>query len=144
MTSHKRKDYAGKHQAGSQPDAVIRTEIEKHAKNGELPCAVAFKIAEDLGVSTVEVGKTADLVNCILVKCQLGLFGYGPEKKIAKQEEAPGQDLIEAISAALVSERLPCKSAWDIAERFNVSKMTISGICERMGIKIKPCQLGAF
>jgi hypothetical protein len=144
MTSDKRKDYAGKHQPGTQPDAAIRAEIENRSKDGELPCAVAFKIAEDLGASAVEIGKTADLVNCILVQCQLGLFGYGPEKKIVKQRETLRQELTDAISAALVAERLPCKSAWDLADRFNVSKMTVSGICEHMGIKIKPCQLGAF
>ena len=144
MNSHEKKEFADKHQLETKPDSAIRSEIENRTKNGELPCAVAFKIAEDLGVSAAEVGKTADLVNFRLVKCQLGLFGYEPEKKITKQQAAPGQDIVDAISAALVNNRLPCKSAWDIAKRFNVSKMTISGICEHTEIKIKPCQLGAF
>jgi hypothetical protein len=144
MSLHKIKGFADKHQPGSQPDTAIRSEIENRTKDGELPCAVAFKIVEDLGVSPAEVGKTADLLNCTLAKCQLGLFGYESGKKIAKLQSAPDQDLIDAISAAQVSKRLACKSAWDIAQQFNVSKMTVSGVCEHMGIKIKPCQLGAF
>jgi hypothetical protein len=144
MSSHEKKGFADKHQSGAQPDAAIRSEIENRTQKGELPCAVAFKIAKDLDVSAAEVGKTADLINCTLAKCQLGLFGYGPDKKINKQQEAPGKDLMDAISAALVNNRLPCSSAWDIAKRFNVTKLSVSGVCEHMGIKIKPCQLGAF
>jgi len=54
------------------------------------------------------------------------------------------EDLKNEISDALVQGRLSCKSAWDIATRFNVHKMKISGACEAMGIRIKHCQLGAF
>lgn len=144
MTSHEEKGFAGKHHSGDQPDAAITAELENRTENSELPCAVAFKIAKDLGVSAAEVGKTADLLNCRLVKCQLGLFGYRPDKNIVKRQTTPHQDLKDVISAALINERLPCQTAWEIAVRFNVSKMTISGVCEHMGIKIKPCQLGAF
>ena len=40
----------------------IKAEIEKRGKNNQIPCAVAFKIVEDLGVSPAEVGKTTDLI----------------------------------------------------------------------------------
>jgi len=54
------------------------------------------------------------------------------------------EDLKDAISDALIQGRLSCKNAWDIASRFKVHKMKVSGACEAMGIKIKHCQLGAF
>jgi hypothetical protein len=136
--------HSKKHGSDEQPNAAIKIEIEKTGKNNELPCALAFKIAESLGVSPAEVGKTADLIGFELVKCQLGLFGYRPDKKIVKPKETAPQALKDAISAALVNGRLPCKSAWDIAGRFDVPKMNLSGVCEAMNIKIKPCQLGAF
>jgi len=53
-------------------------------------------------------------------------------------------DVTAAIRAALVDRRLPCASAWDIAKTFGVRKMVVSAACEALGIKIKPCQLGAF
>ena len=143
MTSQHRSDYSKKHDAQDVPDARIMAEIKTRTKNKELPCAVAFKIAGGLEVPPDAVGKTVDLMNYRLVKCQLGLFGY-PEKKIVSAREAPNPEIEEAISSARVDGRLPCKAAWQIADRFNVSKMTVSGVCEQMGIKVRPCQLGAF
>jgi hypothetical protein len=83
-------------------------------------------------------------MNYELVKCQLGLFGYTPKKKIVTPQDTTNQDLKNAIQKALVDERLPCISAWEIAARFQISKLTVSSIGEAIGVKIKPCQLGAF
>jgi hypothetical protein len=49
-----------------------------------------------------------------------------------------------AIKEALVDGKLSCESAWEIARRFDASKMKVSSVCEQLKIKIKPCQLGAF
>jgi hypothetical protein len=77
------------------------------------------------------------------MKCQLGLFGYGPETK-AVEPKTPHQELEEAIRAALVEEKLTCIDAWSIASRLNVPKMTVSAACEALNIKLTSCQLGAF
>jgi len=138
------KGFTDKHPTGEQPDQIIKKAVENHAPDGKLACAVAFKIASELGVPPGAVGKTADLMGFELVKCQLGLFGYAPDKKIIKPKAPPHPDLENAIASSLVDHRLPCASAWDIAGRLKVSKMTVSGVCEHLGIKIKPCQLGAF
>jgi hypothetical protein len=90
------------------------------------------------------VGKAADLMNFKLIKCQLGLFGYQPQKKIVKPRDSIKEDIKNAVSSALGQGRISCKDAWDIASRLNVSKMTVSSACETMGVKIKNCQLGAF
>jgi hypothetical protein len=81
-----------------------------------------------------------------IAKCQLGLFGYGqgPDKKALKPKAPGDQKLEEAIRGALVDEKLSCLDAWQIADQFNVPKMSVSNACEALGIKIKPCQLGAF
>jgi hypothetical protein len=79
-----------------------------------------------------------------LVKCQLGLFGYQPEKKIVKPALSVGANVEEAILAGLVNGRLPCKTAWDISQQLGIHKMKVSAACDAMGIKIRPCQLGAF
>lgn len=138
------KKFVEKHGPDAQPDRVIKNEILKRTHKNEIPCAVAFEIAKELRVSPDAVGMTADLMNYRLVKCQLGLFGYHPQKKIVTPQHTVTEDLKNAIFEALVQGRLSCKSAWDIASRFNVRKMKVSGACEAMGIKIKYCQLGAF
>lgn len=144
MTTDTKGDFADKHGPGARPDSAIETEIRNRVKADELACAVAFKIASDLGVSPAAVGKTADLMKFRLAKCQLGLFGYRPAKKIVTAEPPAHPELEKAVREALVDGRLPCRAAWQIAVRLEVSKMSLSAACEYLGIKIKPCQLGAF
>ena len=83
-------------------------------------------------------------MNFRLVKCQLGLFGYTPEKKIVHAAKTVESALKEALQESLQDNRLPCASAWEIADRLQLRKMSVSNACEALGIKIKPCQLGAF
>jgi hypothetical protein len=137
-----RDNFAEKH-----PDAVIseriRDKILTSAEEGRLTCAAAFGIAEKLNISASEVGKTLDLMNFRLNKCQLGLFGYSPDRKIVTAEE-PSSELRQTIAAAAHDGRLSCKEVWEIAERMNLPKMSVGNACESMKIRIKPCQLGAF
>ena len=135
---------ADKYRPRTKPDNSIKHEILKHSLNSELSCASAFLIAKELNVSPDKVGVTADLINCRLIKCQLGLFGYRPDKKIVSPVKTANQKLKNTITDNLVEGKLACKFAWDIASRFKVNKMIVSGICEGMNIKINECQLGAF
>jgi len=144
MKRQKGKKFAEKHESNTPLNEKIKNPIMRRAKNNELSCAAAFKIAAELDVSPAEVGKTADLMEISLVKCQLGLFGYTPEKKIVKPKAAANPDLESAIRDARVDGKLSCENAWEIARRFDVSKMTVSSVCEQLNIKVKPCQLGAF
>jgi len=144
MGSEQGNNFAKKHKGKIKLDPSIKEAVLKRSKEEKLPCAVAFEIVKELGAEAAEVGKTVDILNFRLVKCQLGLFGYLPGKKIIKPQSTEDQDLKDAILNALVDGRLPCKNAWDIAAEFKIGKMTISSIAEAMKIKIKPCQLGAF
>jgi hypothetical protein len=144
MTRQQGQKFADKHGSTTQLNERIKDPITRQAKNNELPCALAFKIADDLNVSAAEVGKTADLLEIMLVKCQLGLFGYSPEKKIVKPQTPENQNLESTIRDSLVDGKLSCERAWEISRSFDVPKMTVSAVCEQFEIKIMPCQLGAF
>lgn len=144
MKRQEGQKFAAKHEATAKIDQRIKDQLDRRAKNKKLPCAVAFKITDDINVSPAEVGKTADLLEIELVKCQLGLFGYTPEKKIVKPKTSQNQDLESAIGASLVDGKLSCEKAWEIARNFDVPKMDVSAACEALNIKITPCQLGAF
>ncbi|MEX1326609.1 MAG: hypothetical protein AB1Z29_07405, partial [Desulfobacterales bacterium] len=89
-------------------------------------------------------GRGIDLMDIRLVKCRLGLFGYRPEKKAVEPKAPRSRELEEAIRAALIENKLSCHAAWEIAHMFQIPKMDVSAACEALGIKIKPCQLGAF
>ena len=144
MTRQKGQKFSEKHGSDAQIDPAVKEKIEKSARNGEVACAVAFQIADALGISPADVGKTLDLLELKLNKCQLGLFGYKPDKKAVKPKQPENRQMEEAVRNALVDGKLACRDAWSIARRFNVPKMTVSSACEALGIKIKPCQLGAF
>ncbi len=136
--------FSEKYGPDEKPDPLIKEQILKRTQKDEVACAVAFEIADKLSVKPSEVGKTADLMEYRLVKCQLGLFGYKPGHSIVEAKKPENDKIVDAIKDGMVNDRLPCKTAWEIAARFDVHKMTISSACEAMSIKIKPCQLGAF
>ena len=126
MNVKQRKPMLGKAGQKEKPDSSIANEILQRAKNAELPCAIAFDIAKALDVPAARVGRTADLLNVRLTQCQLGLFGYQPNKKIVKPHTQIDPNVKDAVLNALLDERLPCEYAWDIASRLNIAKMTVS------------------
>ena len=122
MTRQKGQKFADKHAPNTPLDGRIKDHINRHAKNNGLPCALAFKIADRLNVSPAEVGITMDLLEMMLVKCQLGLFGYTPSKKVVKPKAPENQNLERAIRESLVNGNLSCEKAWEIARHFDVPK----------------------
>jgi hypothetical protein len=136
--------YSRKHPAGTRPDATVAAAIEDVAQDGRVGCAVAHDLAADLDVTPAEVGKTMDLLECRIVKCQMGIFGYQPQKKILRPATAVSDALRDRLRGAAPEGRISCASCWEIARVLGLQKMAVAAACETMGLKIKPCQLGAF
>jgi len=143
MTHEDAGHYSKKH-----PEAKHNLQIEQAVKQkvleGKITCAAAHKVAHELGVSSAEIGIAIDLLEMRIIKCQLGLFGYSPQKGIVKPAEDISPQLKEAIEVELVNNRLSCLSSWEIAKRFGIAKIDVSAACEKLKIKIFSCQLGAF
>jgi hypothetical protein len=130
--------------SGKTDDAKIRKIVTKHSTKGELPCKQAFAAGQALDTTPAVIGRYADEMGLKLVACQLGLFGYWPEKKIVKPADPVNSDLASEIKIHLADGRLSCKDAFDIADRMGLKKMDVSSACEALKISIRPCQLGAF
>jgi hypothetical protein len=143
MPSEHTTKFKDKHGPDAKIDPSVADEIKRRISNDQLPCAVAFQVAQQLNSTPAAVGKTADLMNLKLTKCQLGLFGYTPHKKIINAQ-LPEPALKQAIMDKQKDKRIACSTVWEIASAQNQSKMTVSGACEALNIRIKPCQLGAF
>lgn len=144
MAQKDRGHYAQKHAIDEKLDQSIAKVIRRNVDNDELSCSTAFKIAKELEASPAEVGLTLDLLEIPVIRCQLGLFGHGPQKRIVKAAEVVSTPMEETIHRNLVKGRLPCQAAWEIAKSLMVSKMAVSMACESLKIKICKCQLGAF
>lgn len=144
MTHEDKGKYYKKHPQGAEVDEDLKKEILEQVKNNSITCKKAEEIAEEFGFSLEETGRTIDILNINITKCQLGLFGYGETKKIVQPAKDITSELKESITSAMENERLSCVAAWEIAGKFNISRMKVCAACEALGIKIKPCQLGAF
>ena len=144
MTHEDAGHYSTKHSAGSSPDPAIAAALASEADERRITCVGAFKAAEGLGVAPSEVGRTADLLEYRIVRCQLGLFGYAPDKKVVKPAGEVTGELRDRLDAAVADGVVDCASAFEIAETLGLPKITVSAACESLGIKIVDCQLGAF
>jgi hypothetical protein len=144
MTREDRGHYGKKHAPDKKIDPAVADAVKNRAVEGKMACAVAFSIAADLGVAPEEVGFTIDILEIRLIKCQLGLFGYTPQKSIVKPAQSVPEEMEESIRSSLINGKLPCAAAWDIAPEMGIGKMAVSSACETLGVKIRPCQLGAF
>lgn len=125
-------------------DNRIAVAIQEQVREGTLRCAAAFHIAKELNVTPLAVGEAADELEVRLSHCQLGLFGYGERKSIVEPAEQVSPELELAIREGLVEGRLPCAVAWDIAARLEMPKLHVANAAEKLEIRIRPCQLGAF
>jgi molybdopterin-guanine dinucleotide biosynthesis protein len=58
----------------AEVDEKVLEAVKAAAKEGRIACAVALKLAEELGVPSLEVGKAANALGIKIVQCSLGCF----------------------------------------------------------------------
>ncbi len=147
MTHLHEGNYAGKHSAHQHLDTKISAALKPSIMDGKLSCSNANNVANTLGVNLADVGVTADLLEAKINKCMLGLFGYNtesPHGKRVKSSDSVSKELRSAILSASEDSHISCISAWAIADRLGVSKMSVTSACDTLKVKISTCQLGAF
>ena len=112
----------------------------------KLPCARAFAVSEEHGVSPRLVGREATRLGIRISRCQLGLFGYDDlgNKRIVKPAQEVSAELKAAIVSRLVAGKLSCTAAWEIAAEFKLSRLEVSSAVEALKIRFSDCQLGCF
>ncbi len=131
---------------GNDNDKIdqISSEIVSLSSDNEIPCERAFEISRKFDVSPLEVGLKINSLEIKISNCQLGLFGYKPEKKILVPAEDVSSSLENSIMNHLTNNRIFCKDVWEVANENSIGRMDAAAACEKLSIKIKKCQLGAF
>jgi hypothetical protein len=146
MTCQKQGHYAGKH-AGEDIslEEGFKERLLEAAKDGALTCAKTLSLAKESGKEPRQAGIYLDLLEIRILECQLGLFGCAPEKRRVKKAEII-DPLRQLIEKDIENGSVSCASLLKISALYNhgVSPLTVAGMCETLGIKIRPCQLGAF
>jgi hypothetical protein len=125
-------------------DERIAAAVRERAREGMLRCAEAFRVAGELGVSPLAVGRAADALDVRITSCQLGFFDQQGQKSVVEPAENVSSELEQAIREGLILGRLPCAVAWAIAARFGIPRLHVSNAAENLGIHIGQCQLGTF
>ena len=116
---------------------------------GEIACADAHAIAHQLGVMPLKLGQQVTAETKVRFnRCQLGLFGYGAKaegksKIVLKATNIP-EDIVAELRAATVAGRIPCATAWAIADQHKYPRLGLANIIETLGMRVSPCQLGCF
>ena len=54
-------------------DKVVEA-VKERAKEGRIPCAVCFQVAEEYGISKRELGELLNELGIKVIQCQLGLI----------------------------------------------------------------------
>ena len=52
----------------------VKARIQAVAPNGKIPCAAAFKLAEELQITRSRLGEILNELNVKIIQCQLGCF----------------------------------------------------------------------
>jgi hypothetical protein len=136
--------YAAKHPSGTLYDPALAAALKEIAVDGRITCTAAHDLAGASKVTPAEIGKTADLLEYRIIECQMGLYGYSPEKRLVKAAGEVSDDLRSRLLAATKDGRISCISCWKIAQALEIERMAVAEACEGLGLKVKPCQLGAF
>jgi len=144
MSTLSKGHFAAKHPPGTEVSTDLQQAVGKNLVDGGISCHNAHGIAETLKVAPHEVGVAIDLAEGRILKCQLGLFGYGKGQKMVKAAKSIMPPLRNAIETALENDQLSCSAAWRIAEEQATPRLSVANACEMLGVQIKPCQLGAF
>jgi hypothetical protein len=140
-----KQGYKAKHDPSVPLDADLAQALRnEQEEDGGVSCESAHRLARQQHKAPRESGRALDLMDLRITRCQLGLFGYTPRKRIVRPAAVVDPTLAGEIQAALENGRLCCKSAWEIAERLQVKRLAVAEACEALKIKVSDCQLGAF
>lgn len=129
-----------------RPIDEIERALRGAAPAGALPCALAMEIAATHQQTPQAVREVADALGIRLSACQLGLFGYEPfgAKQYSHHAASVPPDLAMVVRDALDGDRLPCATAWRIADARGLPRLVIGSVAETLGCRVSRCQLGCF
>ncbi len=117
--------------------------LKNESADDRISCARVFEVIKEYTFFPDIAGFALTQNKIKLTFCQLGLFGY-PEGKNIPVCESVSEELEDMIYSNIEDEKLPCAAAWNIAVELKIKKLEVTAACEKLGIKINKCQLGAF
>lgn len=126
--------------------SCAREHLAPYRELGRIPCARAMEVVADCRASAAAVGQAIGGLGIRVSTCQLGLFGYEEygDKRWLSIPAAIPEELVAALRAACIGGRLPCATAWRLADGRGLPRLLIGSVSEAAGLRISACQLGCF
>lgn len=143
MTHMDRGNYAKKH-SNMTIDPGVKKVLEENATDGKITCASVHGAAKKLGITPAEAGIQADLLELRVIRCALGLFGHDNNTRRVESMESIPEELDTMLDKASADKRISCIDCWTIAKELKLKRIEVASACEAKGLRIRPCQLGAF
>lgn len=122
----------------------VKADLIQNEIDNRLTCETAHYIANKHSISSEMVGQAMDSLKLRIDKCQLGLFGYGPSKKNFNPDVKIPEEMKKVLLESESDGRISCQDCWCLANKLSISRLEMGSVCEKLEIRIKPCQLGAF
>lgn len=127
-------------------EALSRLEeaVRAKAKEGLVPCPSAWRIAQEQGVSRLDVGVRIDKLGLRVSDCQLGCFQVGKTSRLGTAPEPADPELARRAEALYEQGELTCANVFALAGELEAAPRTVADAANARGYKLRQCQLGCF
>lgn len=124
--------------------AQLEVAVKAALKDGYVSCPAGWRIANDAGVSRLDVGAMIDRLGIRVTDCQLGCFKVSKTAYAGETAEPVSEEVARRVASLGEGGELTCAAAFDMARELNVRPMTVADSANAQGYKIRQCQLGCF
>ena len=118
--------------------------ISLNLADGYLACMTAWRLADELSVSRLDVGAMVDKLGIRITSCQLGCFKVAKSGKSEPVGTISDEAVVCRIKTLNAEGKLTCSAIHEIAHEMEVIPMLLADVANAQGCKIRLCQLGCF
>jgi hypothetical protein len=118
--------------------------VKASLKDGYLPCASAFKIAQEAQIPKVAIGGMTDKLGVRVTNCQIGFFKVDKTPRGGSAHKDLDDIIISKLNALKETNELTCTNVFDLAEQLKITPMVIADAANLRDLRIHKCQLGCF
>jgi hypothetical protein len=118
--------------------------VKATGKDGHIACPSGWKLAEDNGVSRLDVGAMIDKLGLRVTECQLGCFAVDKTTYAGSETEPIDEEVANRVETLREKGDLTCSNAFALARELNVKPMSVAVAANVRGYKLRQCQVGCF
>jgi len=118
--------------------------VKASLQDGNLPCAAAFRIAQQANVPKIAVGEMSDRLGIRITNCQIGCFKVNAIIHDNLAQKKIDNKIITMLEELRKNNKLTCANVFELALQLKLTPMAIADVANFQNLKIQRCQLGCF